>query len=270
MNKDTLDWKELILQSSERVQNTVERLQSSGTRTEVVGIGASGDKTLLADREAERTLIDALSKIGGVRIMSEESGEIGERGAKLLAIVDPLDGSSNFERQIPFYCTSIAMVKGSSLTNIEAALVRNLVTGDVYYAEKGKGATKNGKRIFTSKARELTKAVVGVDLSRIDERTYASLARLTTSANRQVHFGANALELCFLAEGIIDAFVDVRGKTRIVDFAGGYLIAKEAGATFSQKSGAELLPRLEMKERFDFVASANSWLHAVILTALKE
>jgi myo-inositol-1(or 4)-monophosphatase len=151
-----------------------------------------------------------------------------------------------------------------------AAMVRNLVTGDVYYAEKGKGATKNGKRIATSKTSDIREAILGVDLSRTDEETYAGLARLITSAKRQVHFGANALELCFLAEGMIDAFVDVRSKTRIVDFAGGYLIAKEAGAVLSTRSGDELLTRLEMRERFSFVASANPQLHKAILDHLKE
>ena len=260
----------LILKSSEKVQNTVELLQSHEARTKVVGTGASGDKTLIADQEAEKILVDALSKVSGVRILSEESGEIGRRGAKLLAIVDPLDGSSNFERRIPFYCTSIAIVKGKRLADAMAAMVRNLVTGDVYYAEKGKGATKNGKRIATSKTSDIREAILGVDLSRTDEETYAGLARLITSAKRQVHFGANALELCFLAEGMIDAFVDVRSKTRIVDFAGGYLIAKEAGAVLSTRSGDELLTRLEMGERFSFVASANPQLHKAILDHLKE
>ena len=270
LDHDSFDWMKLILKSSEKVQNTVKRIQSHGARTKVVGTGASGDKTLLADREAEKILVDALSKVSGVRILSEESGEIGQRGAELLAIVDPLDGSSNFERRIPFYCTSIAIVRGRRLADTRAALVRNLVTGDVYYAERGKGATKNGERIATSETSNIREAILGVDLSRTDEGTYASLARLITSAKRQVHFGANALELCFLAEGMIDAFIDVRNKTRIVDFAGGYLIAKEAGAVLSTKSGDKLLTRLEMKERFSFVSSANPQLQKVILDALKQ
>jgi myo-inositol-1(or 4)-monophosphatase len=236
-----------------------------------VGTGASGDETLLADREAERIIIRALSsRVKGVRILSEEAGEVGGKSAKFVAMVDPLDGSSNFKRGIPFYCTSVAIAEGNRLADVTFGLVRNLVNGDVYYAERGRGATKNGRRITTSRTSDLQEAVLAVDLSRTDERTFASLARAIASAKRQVHFGANALELCLLAEGLVDGFVDVRGKTRIVDFAAGYLIAKEAGALFSGREGEELAPELEMRERFGFVASANPGLHGQVLASLKD
>jgi myo-inositol-1(or 4)-monophosphatase len=270
LGRNALAWRELLLESSDEVRRVVGQLQSRKERERVVGIGASGDETLLADREAERIIVGALSKVNGVRILSEEAGEVGNKNARFAAVVDPLDGSSNFERRIPFYCTSVAIAKGSRLADVRFGLVRNLVNGDVYYAEKGRGATKNGRRIATSTTSELREAVLAADLSRTDERTFSGLARTITSAQRQVHFGANALELCLLAEGMIDGFVDVRGKTRIVDFTAGYLIAKEAGALFSGKEGEKLAPKLEMRERFGFVASANPELHRRIMKALKS
>jgi myo-inositol-1(or 4)-monophosphatase len=248
----------------------VGRLRSREERGRVVGIGASGDKTLLADREAETAIAKSLAKARQVRMLSEEAGDVGDKSANLIAVVDPVDGSSNFERRIPFYCTSIAVAEGSRLADVKFGLVRNLVNGDVYYAERGRRATKNGKRIATSMISELREAVLAVDLSRTDEGTFSGLARVVTLAKRQVHFGANALELCLLAEGLVDGFVDVRGKTRIVDFAAGYLIAKEAGALFSGREGEELAPKLEMRERFGFVASANPRLHRKIMNALKS
>lgn len=270
MGRNALAWRELLLESSDEVRRVVGRLQSREERGRVVGTGAAGDETLLADREAERVIVGALSKMEGVRILSEEAGEVANKNAKFVAVVDPLDGSSNFERRIPFYCTSVAIAAGSRLADLRFGLVRNLVNGDSYYAERGRGATKNGRRIATSTTSELREAVLAVDLSRTDERTFSGLARAITSAERQVHFGANALELCLLAEGMIDGFVDVRGKTRIVDFAGGYLIAKEAGAVFSGREGEELAPKLEMRERFGVVASANPILHRRIMNALKS
>jgi myo-inositol-1(or 4)-monophosphatase len=270
LGRSALVWRELLLKSSDEVKRVVGRPQSRKERGRVVGTGASGDETLLADREAERVIVGALSKVEGVRILSEEAGEVGDKGAKFVAVVDPLDGSSNFERGIPFYCTSVAIAEGSRLADVRFGFVRNLVNGDAYYAERGGGATKNGKRIATSMTSELQEAVLTVDLSRADERTFSALACAIMSAKRQVHFGANALELCLLAEGMVDGFVDVRGKTRIVDFAAGYLIAKEAGALFSGTEGEELAPKLEMQERFSFVASANPRLHQRIINALKS
>ena len=149
------------------------------------------------------------------------------------------------------------------------AIIRNLVSGDVYYAEKGEGATKNGKRIETSSETELSRSVVGIDMSRASEKTIVSLAPLVAKVKRQVHYGANALELCLLAEGKVEATVDVRGMMRITDFAGGYLIAKEAGAVLTDPEGKNLEPALKLGERFSYVASGNGRIHRQILGALK-
>jgi myo-inositol-1(or 4)-monophosphatase len=82
---------------------------------------------------------------------------------------------------------------------------------------------------------------------------------------RQVHFGANALEICYLAEGSIDAFVDLRMRIRITDIAAAYLIASEAGAVITDEAGEELKPRFELARGLNFVASANRELHSTIL-----
>jgi len=186
----------------------------------------------------------------------------------LTAIFDPLDGSSNFSRGVPFYCTSAAVADGEGLAGVGWAAVRNLVTGDVYYAERGKGATKNGKRIMTSGVSELRKAIVAVDVSRAGVPTITRLAPLISDVRREVHMGANALELCLVAEGATDAFVDIRGSMRIVDLAAAYLIAREAGGVVTSPDGAELAVPLDLKARFSYLASANRALHEAILEKL--
>lgn len=270
MKGETVQWRKLLLDASVRVQRATDTLLSGGGRRKRVGTGASGDVTLLADQKAEEALISALSKVKGLRVLSEEVGEVGERGARLLAVLDPVDGSSNFERGIPFYCTSVAIVMGERLDGLEAGLVRNLVTGDVYYAEPGRGAFKNGRRIRTSSTSRLQDAVLGVDMSRTDGKVIESLVPLMTAIKRQVHYGANALELCFLAEGMTDGLVDIRGRMRVVDFAASYLIAKEAGAVITSESGSKLDPDLNLKSRFGFVASANHALHELVLQQIKR
>jgi len=236
-----------------------------GERARVVGTGASGDETLLADKKAEDELLRALLPIGGVRILSEEAGEIGDPRAKTMAVLDPLDGSGNFARGVPFYCTSIAIVEGGSFEGVSVGLVRNLVTGDVYLAERGKGATKNGRPLRTSRSTDLSDSVVGIDLSRGGPSLIARLAPLIGSVRRQVHYGANALELCLVAEGVIDAFVDLRGKLRVTDVAAAYLILKEAGAVVTSENGEALRLGLDLEVRLSLVASANRRLHDKIL-----
>ena len=240
-------------------------LARRGGRGRKVGIGASGDTTIYADKRAEDELLEYLGRVDGVRVLTEEAGEVGDIEGETLAIVDPLDGSSNFERGVPFYCTSVAIAEGQSLDDISVGVVRNLVTGDAYSAVRGGGARKNGRRIRTSPTKAAASAVAGVDLSRSGALLVSRLGPLIAGLKRQVHFGANALELCFLAEGKTDAFVDIRGRIRVTDFAGGYLIAKEAGAVFTDENGTKLSPPFDLEHRFSFVASAGLPLHKEIL-----
>jgi myo-inositol-1(or 4)-monophosphatase len=264
------DWRELLFEAVDRVQRVAKKSAVERERGRVVGIGASGDSTLVVDRDAEREILESLSGVPRLRVISEEKGDSGGRDTEYTAIVDPIDGSSNFGRAIPFYCVSIGITKGRQLSDAAYAIVRNLVNGDTYYAERGIGSSKNGKPIRTSSETNIGDAVVGIDISRAEERTIRDLAPLVSRVKRQVHFGANALELCLMAEGKTDAFVDTRGKMRIVDTAAAYLISKEAGAVFSEPSGSVLQPALELGERFGFVASANATIHGEILALLRR
>ncbi len=262
------DWEKLLVDATDRVRNKVAAVGLEGRGT-TVGVGASGDKTLLADKAAEDVLLEALGEGSGVRILSEEAGLKGKRGAQTLAVLDPIDGSSNFEKGVPFYCTSVALVEGESLGGIKIGVVRDLVSGDVFVGRQGRGATKNGRPIRTSRTTNLAEAVVGIDLSRSSAEGVVGLAPVVSGAKRQVHFGANALELCDLADGRIDAFVDLREKIRITDFAAAFLIATEAGAIFTDADGGEVRPAFDLEHRFAFVASANRALHKEILRLCK-
>jgi len=264
------DWKELLISTASKVQEVCESVGSGGERDRKVGVGAAGDETLLADREAERVILDALASVGDVRILSEEAGERGPRSSRFLAIVDPLDGSSNFSRGIPFYCTSICIVEGHNLSDARFAVVRNLVNGDVYYAERGAGAFKNGRRLRPSTKTELSHSVVAVDLSKAGLEVIEGLGPLTSKLGRQVHFGANALEVCMVADGEVDAFVDLRNRMRITDLAGAHLIGKEAGIKITSEMGEDLSPSLDLESRLSVVASANATLHQGILGELGQ
>lgn len=268
MKPSEVGWERLLLEATEKVQLAVQGLSGQENRGVVVGVGASGDRTIVADKKAEEVLIGALAKVDGVRVLSEEAGQVGDSKGKLLAIIDPIDGSSNFERGIPFYCTSVAIADGSTHRDIFFGIVRNLVSGEAYTATKGKGAKKNGMKIRTSNTTELSKAVAGIDISRASQRTLKWLLPLMGGISRQVHYGANALELCLMAEGKTDAFVDLRGRMRTVDFAAAQLIASEAGGVVSSPEGDDLRFSIDLESRFSFVASSNRELHRNILECL--
>lgn len=188
------DWKDLLSDATERVRRSVSEIAADEDRRIIVGAGAAGDKTLLADRKAEEELLSVLLQVEGLRVLSEETGHRGDAKSRLIAVVDPLDGSANFERGIPFYCTSVAIADGPTLQDVFFGIVRNLVTGDVYLSERGKGAMKNRETIRTSSPSALSESVAAVDLSRAPVELLRSLSPLVSRVRRQVHYGANALE----------------------------------------------------------------------------
>ena len=262
------EWRSLLLDATRRVQSKASRTAARGESTKSAGVGASGDVTLVADKLAEEEIIRALARVKDLRIVSEEAGEVGNSRSRLVAVVDPLDGSSNFERGIRFYCTSVALAEGDTMQKVDMGLVRNLVTGDVYWAEKGKGSTKNGRSVTTSGTSSLAAATLAIDLSRGSPDLTARLGPLISSVKRQVHMGANALEICLLAEGTIDGFIDLRKMMRVTDFAAASLIASEAGAVVTDLEGRPIDSRLDLKSRFSVVAASNRDLHEKILRAI--
>jgi len=264
-----VEWESVLREAAERVQGVRDRLLSTGDGTAQLGRGAGGDTTMRIDKEAEDEIIALVRQKGDVRLIAEELGESGPRDARWTVIVDPIDGSSNFERGIPFYCTSIAVLDGRRLEDASHGIVRNLVNGDTYYAEAGGPSTKNGAEIRTSALEDLHDATLGIDISRTTLPVVESLNALIATIKRQMHFGANALETCFLAEGRLDGFVDVRGRIRVMDMAAGYLIAREAGAVFSDERGRPLDPAIGVGERFSVVGGGNRAIHGGILAKLK-
>jgi myo-inositol-1(or 4)-monophosphatase len=262
------DWQELLTGATALVQKACASLASGKDRARALGRGASGDETLAADREAERLILEALLPVQGLRVLSEEAGEVGPKRSRYLAVVDPLDGSSNFARGIPFYCSSICIIGGTRLRGAEAAVVRNLTNGDVYYAERTAGASKNGRPLRPSQAEELSGAIAAFDLSGTESEGIERVGPLLSKLRRVVHFGANALEMCMVSDGAVDCFLDLRGRMRVTDVAGAYLIAKETGIPVTTEGGDEIDPPLDLKSGIRVVTAGNQKLQDRLLIEL--
>ena len=238
-----------------------------------LGIGAGGDAIKQIDIVAEEALINVLGRHEvSYTLISEESGikKFGNSPERFYVTVDPLDGSTNANRGIPFMATSIAVSRKPELTSVEFALVSDLYHNIIYFAESGKGAYRNDAAITPSPLTILEDAVIGIDFN-----TYriAEFAPKLTNVIREVkhlrHLGANALELCYIADGTTDGFIDIRGKLRVTDMAAAYLILKEAEAFITTPSGETLTTRLHPTQRISFVAAGNKTLLGKILSLIK-
>jgi myo-inositol-1(or 4)-monophosphatase len=238
-----------------------------------LGVGAGGDHLSQVDLKAESAVINCLEKSGiSFTLISEESGiaEYGSTPTECYVTIDPIDGSTNLMRGIPFYATSIAISKEPILTAIHSALVTDLYHNVTYSGLKNKGAFRNGHKISPSTHQTLEEAVIGADLNTYRVEMLASrLTALLKETKHIRHFGANALELCYVADGTTDAFIDIRGKLRTTDIAGASLILKEAGAELTTPEGKQLNAELDPKKRVSFVAAANPAIHKTILRLLK-
>ena len=238
-----------------------------------LGIGAGGDPIKLVDLAAEKAIVEVLLDAHiSFTLISEESGvkEFGDAPKQCYVTVDPIDGTTNLTRGLPFYASSIAISSKPILSGVYAALVADLFHDTTYTAQEGEGAYRDGKKIKTSKASSLGEAMIGLDLNTFKVKEVASqLTDLIQETKHIRHFGANALELCYVAEGLTDAFVDIRGKLRTTDVAAGFLILREAGGTITTPEGHALDVKLDPKQKIKFIASGNAQIHKIILGFVK-
>ena len=146
-------------------------------------------------------------------------------------IMDAVDGTTNALRGVPFCCCSLAYATDPKLSSVTDAAVMDLANGDLFYASKNHGAYLNERRIHVTQLDNLdfNDLIAGVNISGISEETIVSLTPLIIRLKHVRHFGANALELCYLARGFLDLCIDLRMKIRPTDLAASYLIVHESG-----------------------------------------
>src|SRR6476659_6625889 len=180
------------------------------------------------DHKSEEIIFEIIKKnYPDHHILSEESGEI-IQDSNYKWIIDPIDGTVNFANHIPLCCVSIAVeYKGE----IILASVYNPVMNELFFAEKGKGATLNDKPIRVSKKQNVVNAclVTGFPYTYLDMpngplQIFEKLIRKGVPVRR---LGSAATDLCWVAAGRFDGFYE--HKLQAWDSAAGYLIVEEAG-----------------------------------------
>ncbi|HLX89091.1 MAG TPA: inositol monophosphatase [Acidimicrobiales bacterium] len=178
---------------------------------------------LVADRAALSVLEEA-----GLGVLSEESGGH-HLDAPLVAVIDPVDGSTNAARGIPWFATSICVVDGEGP---RAAVVANQATGVRYHAVRGGGAWRGTTALHPTDCSQMRSAVIG--LSGYPRRHFGWAQYRA--------FGAAALDLCSVAEGSLDAWAAVgRAHLGSWDYLGGLLLCRESGAVVVDLDGGELV-----------------------------
>lgn len=220
-----------------------------------VAMGADGTPTTYADQVLDDAVLAAAAE-AGISVLSEESG-FTDNGSTDVAVVDPLDGSRNAGRGIPFFCVSVGIGQGD-LGGLRAAVVRNLVTDEVYAATRGGGATRNGTPIAPRPFDPEEVLVAVIADSSADE--------VQQEQERRGHhirdLGSAALEMCLVATGALDAFIVRRPWLRVIDIAAATLIVREAGGVVRRPQKREdlLMPfDLQVRSGIEAATSEAAW-----------
>jgi myo-inositol-1(or 4)-monophosphatase len=244
----------------------------------VDGIGEVGTKSTAtdlvtaADRAVERLIVEQLrERRPGDEVLGEEYGggpaePMGARQAlaprpdRIRWVVDPIDGTVNYVYGLPHYAVSVAAeVRGEAV----AGVVINAPTGEEWTAVRGGGAWRDGRRLICSQVADLGQALVatgfGYDAARRAHQA-AVLPRLLPRVRDVRRFGAASIDLCFAAEGRVDAYFEKGLNTW--DHAAGGLVAVEAGLRVSGLRGEPPGPAM--------VLAASPALHPALHALLVE
>jgi myo-inositol-1(or 4)-monophosphatase len=187
----------------------------------------------------------------GCAVLSEESQRTGEWGDNdILVVMDPLDGSTNASRGVPWYATALCALDN---TGMRASLVVNQASGrDRYWATRGGGAFHNGNPIEPSTCTDIKDAVVGI----------SGLPSFKPGWGQFRALGAAALDICLVADGVIDAWIDFNTHG-VWDYLASLLICQEAGACFVEHQGRDFIVQEHSHRRTPIVAATPELLAIV-------
>jgi myo-inositol-1(or 4)-monophosphatase len=234
-------------------------LVTRADREQTLGRGEGGDETVAVDRAAENAVVAELERLHAAghsfTLVSEELGirEFGQSDVHV--VVDPVDGSANAKRAIPFYSLSIAVASGPTLGEVEVGYVKDFSSGEEWTAVRGDGARLNGEPLRERPKEEIEILSLEATLSSL-VADHASA--FVSVADRLRIMGSCALSLCHFAAGRVDAVCTLR-PIRCVDIAAAQLLAVEQDLAIQLADGTPLKDApLDLAHRSRVVAAARS------------
>src|SRR4051794_32438760 len=249
MPADGHDWLAVSRRAAERVRAALARFPTTAERAVETGRGEGGDRTLVIDQAAEDVVLSELEAVGvPLTVISEERGELSlHGGGELRAVVDPVDGSLNAKRGLPYASLSIAIADGPTLADVEFGYVAAFEPELEWWAVRGGGAFAGSERLEPLTPGPLE--VLGLETAQPPLIAEAAGAIAELGARRIRALGSVAVTLAFVAQGALDAMLSLR-PIRSVDAAAGALIVREAGGQVAfPEAGERGSLRLDMRSR---------------------
>jgi len=239
------DWLAFCRRAADAAREVVNGYAVADRATET-GRGEGGDMALVIDRAAEDAVFAELEALGEpVTAVSEERGEVAiHGGGPVHVVIDPVDGSLNAKRGLPFAAVSIAVAEGGRMGDAIAGCVAEFDPRRDWWASRGEGAFRDGERLGPLEPGRLE--LVGLETARPDALAASAELIGALGADRVRALGSVAVTLCMVAAGELDAMISLR-EVRSVDAAAGQLIVREAGGSVGFHADDSL--SLDMRSR---------------------
>ncbi|MGI8421921.1 MAG: inositol monophosphatase family protein [Gaiellaceae bacterium] len=257
------DWLERCRAAARDVEGVLAELPLRADSEPVVGTGEGGDETTTIDARAEEVVLRHFEDVG---VVSEEVGELHRPGG-VLVVVDPIDGSLNAKRGIPFFSLSIAVADGPAMGDVHFGYIYDFGTREEWTATRGEGAFLDGARLGAQRPKDPIEILSfeATLTSLVAERA----AAMVGIAHRLRIMGSLALSLCHLAAGRVDGVCSLKAA-RAVDIAAAQLLVRECGLAIDlfEDPPFEAAP-LDLLGRSRVVAAGTSELCRTLATALQ-
>jgi myo-inositol-1(or 4)-monophosphatase len=251
------DWLAICRAATADVERVLDELPTRAEREPVLGRGVGGDDTTAIDGAAEQAVVARLDADGGdFTLVSEELGRRAARdGSGVVVVLDPIDGSINAKRGIPFFALSIAVSEGPAMGDVVFGYVHDFGSDEEWTATRGAGAFLNGQPLDGTRPKERIEL-----LSFEATRTHLVAQHVEPFvglADRLRIMGSLALSLCHLAAGRVDAVCSLK-TARSVDIAAAQLLVRERGLAIElPDSGPFEQAPLDLEGRSRVVAAAT-------------
>ncbi len=226
--------------------------------------GRPGDLVTEADKAAEAVILDIMRRhLPSHSILAEESGQLGEKDSLYLWAIDPLDGTTNYTHQYPFFATSIGLLIAGVP---QIGVIFDPFHNELFRAAKGLGATRNRRPIQVSQTTELSKSLLvtgfAYDRRETADNNYAEFCYLTHLTQGVRRSGSASLDLAHVACGRVDGYWE-RGLAPW-DIAAGIVLVEEAGGKVTAYDDTPL--SIESGR----ILATNGQIHASLSTELLQ
>jgi myo-inositol-1(or 4)-monophosphatase len=257
------DWLAVCRASVADVRRVLEELPTRNEREPVVGQGLGGDETTAVDQAAEDAIIAHFRDLD-VTIISEEVGRFGN--GDTVVVIDPIDGSLNAKRGIPFFSLSIAVADGDTMADVGFAYVYDFGSGEEWTATRGGGAFLNGEPLGVDLPKDRIE-ILSFEAT-LTAQVAEKAAAFTGIAHRLRIMGSLALSLCHLAAGRVDGVCSLK-PYRSVDVAAGQLLVRERGLAVANADGGEFDEApLDLVPRSRIAAAGTDELCRLVIAGL--